>query len=154
MSRPHRASTNRNPRGTRKGPIASRAGSPFNRFVELATDLGLTPEWTLVDYGEANIDADAAAQVELEDNYHVARFSVSRFNWDSDNPESQILILAHEVAHLLLADLVTAAEAVAKTMSDPAQSLALQTISRQEELLADRLARLILERTYGRDADE
>jgi hypothetical protein len=144
MSRPRLDSANRNQRAPRRARAAA-AGSAYARFYDLANDLGLLPEWTLVDRGEADIDGDASAQVTLEDRYHVARFSVSRDNWP-DDPASQFSILAHEASHLILADLVVAAEQAAKMLAEPAQALAMENISRQEELLADRLARLIIER--------
>ena len=144
MTRPRTDSANRNQRTPRRARAAA-AGSAYTRFYELANDLGLLPEWTLVDRGEADIDGDASAQVVLEDRYHVARFSVSRDNWP-DNPSEQFSILAHEVSHLILADLVIAAEQAAKQLGGSAQELAIENIGRQEELLADRLARLIIER--------
>lgn len=149
MSRPRIDSANRTERRPRRARQAA-PGSAFARFYELANDLGLLPEWTLVDRGEADIDGDASAQVSLEDRYHVARFSVSRDNWP-DNPTEQFSILAHEASHLILADLVVSAEQAAKQLGGTAQELALENIGRQEELLADRLARLIVERNIGEE---
>jgi len=144
MTRPRIDSANRSQRQPRRARAAL-PGSPFVRFRDLCHDLGLLPEWTLVDRGEADIEHDASAQVSLEDRYHVARFSVSRDSWP-ETPEEQFSILAHEASHLILADLVVAAEQSAKMLAEPAQALALENIARQEELLADRLARLIIER--------
>jgi len=131
------------PASNRGGRTAPRVTglTPFERFRLIADGLGLLPEWTLTDEGET-ADADSAAHVTPLDDYHSAGFAHSRHGWPAD-PTEQRRILYHEAAHLLLADLTHAGEAAAAALAEPAQGLARAHLRRQEELLADRLARLL-----------
>jgi hypothetical protein len=115
--------------------------TPYERFVLLCDGLGLLPEWQLTDEGET-ADGDSAAHVTPLDDYHAAGFAHSRHGWPTD-PTEQRRILYHEASHLLLADLTHAGEAAAAALAEPAQGLARAHLRRQEELLADRLARLL-----------
>jgi len=135
-------------RGSR--PASGRAGrtagrvvglTPFERFRLIADSLGLFPEWSLVDEGET-ADADSSAHVTPLDDYHSAGFATSRQGWPAD-PTEQRRVLYHEAAHLLLADLSHAGQAAADALPEPAKGLAKAHLTRQEELLADRLARLL-----------
>jgi hypothetical protein len=131
--------------GRRRGVVLIGGLSPFERFRLLCRDLGVVPEWTITDAGETAGD-DCSAAVTTEDDYHVAAFAVSRTGWPSD-PSDQLLILLHEATHLLLADLVHAAEtAVAQLPAGAAQEVARAHLRRQEELTCDRLARTMAER--------
>lgn len=136
-SRPSRPASNRG------GRTANRVAglTPFERFHLIAQGLGLLPEWTLTDEGET-ADSDSAAHVTPLDDYHSAGFAHSRHGWPAD-PTEQRRVLYHEAAHLLLADLTHAGEAAAAALAEPAQGLARAHLRRQEELLADRLARLL-----------
>jgi hypothetical protein len=131
------------PASNRGGRTATRVAglSPYERFVLIADGVGLLPEWTLTDEGET-ADSDSAAHVTPLDDYHSAGFAHSRHGWPTD-PTEQRRILYHEAAHLLLADLTHAGEAAAAALAEPAQGLARAHLRRQEELLADRLARLL-----------
>jgi hypothetical protein len=135
-------------RGSR--PASGRAGrtapkvvglTPFERFRLIIDDLGLFPEWSIVDEGET-ADADSSAHVTPLDDYHSAGFATSRQGWPAD-PTEQRRVLYHEAAHLLLADLSHAGQAAADALPEPAKGLAKAHLTRQEELLADRLARLL-----------
>lgn len=131
------------PASNRGGRTANRVAglTPFERFRLIADGLGLLPEWSLTDEGET-ADSDSAAHVTPLDDYHSAGFAHSRHGWPTD-PTEQRRILYHEAAHLLLADLTHAGEAAAAALAEPAQGLARAHLRRQEELLADRLARLL-----------
>ena len=131
------------PASNRGGRSATRVAglTPYERFVLIADGLGLLPEWQLTDEGET-ADSDSAAHVTPLDDYHAAGFAHSRHGWPTD-PIEQRRILYHEAAHLLLADLTHAGEAAAAALAEPAQGLARAHLRRQEELLADRLARLL-----------
>ena len=131
------------PASNRGGRSATRVSglTPFERFRLIADGLGLLPEWALTDEGET-ADGDSAAHVTPLDDYHAAGFAHSRHGWPAD-PTEQRRILYHEAAHLLLADLTHAGEAAAAALVEPASTLARAHLRRQEELLADRLARLL-----------
>jgi hypothetical protein len=152
-ARPARRQTPTTASGRRRGAILTGGLSPFDRFRLLCADLGLVPEWTLSDDGETAGD-DCAAAVTPADDYHVAGFAISRTGWPTDRAD-QLTVLLHEASHLLLADLVHAAEtAISQLPAGPGQEIARAHLRRQEELTCDRLARTMADRIgLGEDRD-
>ena len=139
--------------GRRRATILTGGLTPFERFRLLCTDLGLLPEWTLSDDGETAGD-DCAAAVTPADDYHVAGFAISRTGWPTDRGD-QLTVLLHEASHLLLSDVVHAAEtAIGQLPAGAAQEIARAHLRRQEELTCDRLARTMADRIgLGEDHD-
>jgi hypothetical protein len=118
--------------------------SPFRRFVALAKRLGLTSDFTLEDRGQ-RADEDAFAQVEFTTNARTAAFSYNPDHFDRAPEATKALVIAHEVAHLLLHDLQVSGETAISALPDgAARSVAGAAFERQVELACDRIGKLII----------
>lgn len=105
---------------------------------------GLWGEWEIV-IGERN-DSEAsgsyAAATTIEEGYHSAGIAIGS-GWPDDRHQ-QFQVLAHEVAHILLADYALSARRVCDALREPERKLMQPHLNREEELLCDRIARLVV----------
>lgn len=116
---------------------------PFDaaRFEELATLLGIMPEW-VIGYGEHDAEHDSAAYTLYEDDYHQA-FITPGVGWPADKME-QDQVMLHELCHLFLADIAVASSNAVDLLAKPAAKFAQQVLTREEELACDRISRAFL----------
>lgn len=109
------------------------------RLGDMADRFGLTPEWDVKYTHDPELKRQA--QTLYDDDYHSALISTgAAFPEDS---RGQDQVLAHELSHLLLADLGIAARRGLDRLPKGERRIAQAGVDREEELLCDRLARLL-----------
>jgi hypothetical protein len=113
---------------------------------------GLEDEWEIVigerNDSDSNPSGDYAAATTIEEGYHSARIAIGS-GWPEDRLV-QFEVLAHEVAHILLADYALGARRACDALRDPERKLMQPHLNREEELLCDRISRLVVRCLRGK----
>lgn len=112
---------------------------PKNETLKLVDLLGLEREWEIT-FGGHTDDPEFSARTHIEPEYHVARVETGA-GWPSHDPESQRKVVLHELMHVMLSDIRATAERGFEQLGEQASQLMKDTLSREEELLCDRLAK-------------
>jgi hypothetical protein len=114
---------------------------PKNEAIKLVDLLGLEREWEITFGGHAD-DPEFSARTHIEEEYHVARMETGA-GWPTHNPEEQRKVLIHELMHVMLSDIRATSERGFDQLGEQAAQLMKDTLSREEELLCDRLAKAL-----------
>jgi hypothetical protein len=135
-------------RERRRSPVRVEPQPPaiIRSELELILRLfGLDEEWE-VTIGERNDSSgpngDYAAATTIEEGYHSASIAIGS-GWPGDRDE-QFTVLAHEAAHILLADYALSARRACDGLRDAERKILQPHINREEELLCDRIARMVV----------
>jgi hypothetical protein len=114
---------------------------PKNETIKLVELLGLDKEWEITFGGHVD-DPEFSARTHIEEEYHVARVETGA-GWPSHDAESQRKVMIHELMHVMLSDIRATAERGFNQLGEQAATLMTETLSREEELFCDRLAKAL-----------